>query len=330
MERRIVVVSASAPAKVILLGEHFVVHGAPALVMAIDRRVSVAANLRSDKQIYIKSEAMELSGYFSTSGFQIGEGRSEALKELEPIHMVIRRILNLSKRDTGINVEIRSSVPIAVGLGSSASVSVATAAAVSRLLDVQVSKDEVFHIAYDAERLIHGSPSGVDPAISTYGGVLLYIKEKGITPLNIEVDVPLVIGNTGIARSTGEMVAKVHDLRRRYTSIVDPLIKSCGNLVEEAIKALGSGELGALGELMNINHAMLSAVGVSNESLDRLVYAARNAGALGAKLTGAGGGGCMIALVLPEKNREVAEAIEQAGGKAFLARKTDEGVRIEE
>jgi mevalonate kinase len=110
---------------------------------------------------------------------------------------------------------------------------------------------------------------------------------------------------------------------------MEPVIKAGGEITQRAVEALKRGDFAALGELMNINQALLSAVGVSNEALERLIHAARNAGALGAKLTGGGGGGCMIALASRDKLRGIAEAIEKAGGAAFTARKTDEGVRIE-
>jgi len=139
-----------------------------------------------------------------------------------------------------------------------------------------------------------------------------------------------VVGDTGMERSTGELVGMVRERRKRFQLIIDPIIKTGGKVALRAVKALEAGDLNAVGELMNINHALLCAVGVSNEPLERLVYAARKAGALGAKLTGAGGGGCMIALCYPEKLEEVAEAIKRAGGKAFIARKTNEGARIED
>ncbi len=138
-----------------------------------------------------------------------------------------------------------------------------------------------------------------------------------------------MIGDTGIERSTGEQVAIVRERKKQYPSIFDPIVEAGGKISSHAVKALKTGNLQELGKLMNINQALLYAVGVSNESLERLVYAARKAGALGAKLTGGGGGGCMIALSPPEKLEKVAEAIEQAGGTAFIAKKTSEGARVE-
>jgi len=322
-------VTASAPAKTILFGEHFVVYGEPAIVLAIDKRAQTSAELRADQRIYINSLDLRASGFFVGEHFQPESGGQEARAKLEPVKIAVQRVLDRSERGAGVSVEVRSSIPVAAGLGSSAAVAAAVVAAVSRLLDVELSKEEVYRIAYEAECFVHGTPSGIDPAISTYGGVLLFRKDKGFTHLDVKEDIPLVIGDTGVERSTGELVAMVRKRREQYSSIIDPIIKSAGEIALCAVETLETGDLHTLGELMNLNHALLCAIGVSNEPLERLVYAARKAGALGTKLTGAGGGGCMIALCLPEKTEPVAKAIQRAGGTAFLARKTNEGVRVE-
>jgi len=322
-------VTASAPAKTILFGEHFVVYGEPAIVLAIDKRARASAELRADQRIYINSLDLRSSGFFIGEHFQPERGGQEARTKLEPVKIAIQRVFDRSERGAGVSVEIRSSIPVAAGLGSSAAVAAAVVAAVSRLLGVELSIEEVYGIAYEAERFVHGTPSGIDPAISTYGGVLLFRKDKGFTHLDVKEDMPLVIGDTGVERSTGELVAMVRKRRKQYPSIIEPIIKTGGEIALRAVEALETGDLHTLGELMDLNHALLCAIGVSNEPLERLVYAARKAGALGAKLTGAGGGGCMIALCLPEKTEPVVEAIKRIGGTAFVARKTNEGVRCE-
>jgi len=139
----------------------------------------------------------------------------------------------------------------------------------------------------------------------------------------------LVIGNTRVERSTGELVATVQHIREHYPSIIEPIMRTGGKIAFDAVEALKKGDFPTVGELMNINHALLCAVGVSHESLERLVFAARKGGALGAKLTGGGGGGCMIALAETGKLKRVVKAIERVDGTAFVARKTDQGVRIE-
>jgi len=323
------VVTASAPAKVILFGEHFVVYGEPAVVTAIDKRVYASAGLRHDRRLYVNSADLGVSGFFVKERFEPERGGGEARARLGLVKAVVERVMKSHGQERGLNVGIRSSVPVAAGLGSSAAVAASTAAAVSELLNAGLNREEIFQVAYEAERLVHGTPSGIDPTISTYGGTILFQRDEGFTPIEVEGDIPLVVGNTGIERSTGDLVALVRDKRRRYPTIVEPVIKSGGEIARRAVGALKEGDLHTLGELMNLNHALLCGVGVSNEPLEKLVYAARNAGALGAKLTGAGGGGCMIALAHPELLEEVSVAIQRAGGKTFVARKSSEGVRIE-
>ena len=322
-------VTASAPAKVILFGEHFVVYGEPAIVLAIDKRAYVSANLRKDDRIYIDSSKLRVSGTFKGKAFHGEKGGSKACVKLEPVKSAVQQVLQRVDKKIGVNVQINSDIPVSAGLGSSAAVATSTIMAVSQLFGMELPHDQIFRMAYESECLVHGTPSGIDPAISTYGGSLQFQRGKDFVPLNVQADVPLVIGNTRVERSTGELVANVRRIREHYSSIIDPVIKAGGKIAVDAIDALKHNDLQTVGDLMNINHALLSAIGVSHEALERLVYAARKGGALGAKLTGGGGGGCMIALAEEKKLKQVMNAIERVGGTTFMARKTDDGVRIE-
>ncbi|MEM3696782.1 MAG: mevalonate kinase [Candidatus Bathyarchaeia archaeon] len=323
-------VVASAPAKVILFGEHFVVYGEPAMVIAIDKRAYVKAENRNDKRLYIRSSNLNLAAYFEGETFKIEEGDpKEARIKFEPVKLAVEKVLEKYGAITGLNIEINSTVPVAAGLGSSAAVVAAVTIAVSKLLNVNISKEEIFRITYEAEKIVHGTPSGIDPAIATFGGALLFQVDTGFKPLEVKMDIPLVIGDTGIERSTRVQIDKVRELKEKYPQIMESLTWAARQIVMRALEALREKDLETLGELMNINHALLYGVGVSDESLEWLINAARKAGALGAKLTGAGGGGCMIALARNEKLEEVSEAIRRAGGTPFIARKTDEGARIE-
>ncbi|MEM2202266.1 MAG: mevalonate kinase [Candidatus Bathyarchaeia archaeon] len=323
-------VIASAPAKIILFGEHFVIYGEPAIVLAVDRRAYAKAEPREDKRLFLRSLNLNVAGFFENGNFRVEEGNpKEARVKLEPLKCAVEKVLEISGEKAGLNIEVNSAIPVAAGLGSSAAVAAAVTAAVGALLNVKMSKNDVFRIAYEAEKIMHGTPSGVDPAISTFGGALLFQIDTGFKPLDVRADIPLVVGNTGVERSTRSQVAKVRSLRERYPQIVEPMIRVAREIVLRAIEALKEGDLETIGELMNINHALLYGLGVSDESLEWLINAARKAGALGAKLTGAGGGGCMIALASKDRVENVLEAVQRAGGSAFLARKTDEGVRIE-
>jgi len=324
-------VIASAPAKVILFGEHFVVYGEPAIVLAIDKRAYAKAELRNDKQLYLRSVNLGLAGYFENGTFKIERGDArESRFKFEPLKLAVEKVLEIHGKKVGLDIEVNSTVPVAAGLGSSAAVATAVTAAVGALLNVEMSKEDVFRISFEAEKIVHGTPSGVDPAISTFGGTLLFQMDTGFKPLDVKADVPLVIGETGVKRSTRVQVAKVRDVKSRYPRVVEPMMKAAREIVLRAIDALKENDLETLGDLMNINHALLYGLRVSDESLEWLINAARKAGALGAKLTGAGGGGCMIALAENERLEQVLEAIQRAGGTPFIARKTDEGVKIEQ
>ncbi len=323
-------VTASAPAKVILLGEHFVVYGEPSIVLAIDRRATAKAEVRNDKQLHVNSVDLKLSGIFKDGKFKVEQGsRKEAKLKFEPLRLAVQKVLQIHGENKGLDIEVNSTVPVAAGLGSSAAVAAAVTSAVGALLNVKMSKEDIFRISYEAEKIVHGTPSGIDPAVSTFGGTLLFQMDTGFKPLDVKTDIPLIVGHTGVERSTRVQIEKVRSIQNKYPQVIQPIMKSAREIVLRAIDAFKEDDLETLGDLMNINQALLYGLGVSDESLDWLINAARKAGALGAKLTGAGGGGCMIALTEDERVEQVLEAIQRAGGKPFIARKTDEGVRIE-
>ncbi|HDD70226.1 MAG TPA: mevalonate kinase [Candidatus Bathyarchaeota archaeon] len=324
-------VVASAPAKVILFGEHFVVYGEPAIVLAIDKRAYAKVELRQDKQLHIHSKNLNLTAHYENGILKIEHGNEkEAKLKFKPVKMAVDKVLEKYGKQVGLNIEIESKVPVAAGLGSSAAVAASVTAAVGALLKVEMPKENVFRITYEAEKVVHGTPSGIDPAISTFGGALLFQKDTGFKSLDVKMEIPLVVGNTGVARSTRFQVEKVRNLKEKYPQVATPIFLAAREIVLRAVDAFKDNDLETLGELMNINHALLYGLGVSDESLERLINAARKAGALGAKLTGAGGGGCMIALARNENLESVLEAIQRAGGTPFIARKTDEGVKIEQ
>jgi mevalonate kinase len=324
-------VVASAPAKVILFGEHFVVYGEPAIVLAIDKRAYAKAETRTDKLLHIRSANLNLAADIANGTLKVEHGDpKEARMKFGPVKMAVEKVLEKHGENAGLNIEINSTVPVGAGLGSSAAVVAAVTAAVGAALSVKMSKEDVFRIALEGERIVHGTPSGIDPAIATFGGTLLFQIDTGFKPLEVKTDIPLVIGDTGVERSTRVQVEKVRNIREKYSQVVEPVMAAAREIALTATEALKKSDLDTVGELMNINHALLSGIGVSDESLEWLINAARKAGALGAKLTGAGGGGCMIALARNERLEQVMEAIQRAGGRPFVARKTDEGVRIEQ
>ncbi|MFQ5815425.1 MAG: mevalonate kinase [Candidatus Hydrothermarchaeaceae archaeon] len=312
-------VTASAPGKVILFGEHAVVYGEPSLVAALDKRTYVDAATREDNKINIVSA---LGSDTST----VGELRGDTEDDFRYVKRAIALVFERLNESAGFDISIRSDVPPASGLGSSASVSIATIMAVSEELGVKLDRKEIAELGHKVELGVQGSASPTDTSISTFGGVL-FVKPKENEVEQIEVDLSLVVGYTGVERSTKFLVDRVRRLREEYPDIVGHLIRDIGKLTREAKHMLVRGD--DVGMLMNVNHGLLEALGVSTEQLSRAVYAARQAGASGAKLTGAGGGGCMIALT-PKNQDAVMRAVDGCGCKSFYSVITRDGVRLEE
>jgi len=323
-------VEASAPGKAILFGEHSVVYRGPAVVLAIDRRARVVAEERSDDVIFIDALDLGFSGYFVGDTYHPEKGEAWRGRRIAALNVASRRTMERIGAESGLNLTVRSDIPIAAGLGSSAAISVATVAAVGELLGGALSREEICALAYEGERVVHGTPSGVDNNISTYGGILRYERAVGFERFKVNGTLPFVIGNTRRKRSTRRMVERVRALRDRTPGVVDGVIDALGRLSQDGLAALLGNDLPRLGDLMNINHGLLSALGVSTSGLDLLVHASRRAGALGAKLTGAGGGGCIIALAEPSNLGRVVNAIRRNRGDAIRVSVTYEGVKTRE
>ncbi len=213
-------------------------------------------------------------------------------------------------------------------MGSSAAVAVAATVAISSLQGIILSKKEIYDISFEAERDVHRTPSGVDNAIATHGSAIVFRRGQ-VKRIKLSSDIPLVVGDTGVRRNTGEWVARVRERKERFKEMVDPIIRSIGKISMRGAQLLRRGSLRDLGELMDINQGLLDALGVSTQALSNLIFAARGVGAYGAKLTGAGGGGCMVALTSRDKGSAVADAIKSAGGTPIITGISMEGVRIE-
>lgn len=311
-------VAVSAPGKVILFGEHAVVYGKPSLVSAIDKRIYVNLEVRGDNKITINSNAEPHDLVLFTEELGSAEG-------FPYIRKAVELAFKHARKTSGLDIEVSSEIPPASGLGSSASVSVATIMAVCEALGQEISKEELAKLGHRVELEVQGAASPTDTAVTTFGGVLFIEPEKE-EHQRIDVSIPLVVGYTGIERSTGELVESVRTLKDKSPEIINPIIDDIGRITVEAKHRIENGE--DIGELMNKNHELLVALGVSNSELDTLVKAALGAGASGAKITGAGGGGCMIAYA-PDSIEAVANAIESRGFKAFESAVTSEGVRGE-
>lgn len=289
-----------APGKLILVGEHAVVYGHPAISMAIDRGTEAIATRRPGPSGLDGSEVVAHDG--AISAFPADPRLAPALATVLP--------------PDGVGLRLRSDLPIGRGMGSSASLAVATLRALADLRGATIDAETCISQGFQVERVFHGTPSGLDHTVATRGGALRYRRcETGLdlSPLSLP-SLRLVVLDSGVPGDTAQMVAGVRALKPG----VDPILESIGALVERVSALLtdpAGPDLGTVGAALTENHALLRQIGVSTPELDRLVGLALAQGALGAKLAGAGGGGVVIALV--SEPEPLLSAAARAGVVAF-------------
>jgi len=298
---------AIAPAKVILFGEHFVVNGSRAIATALDLFTSVTAAEKASWPLELESASLGLKCV-------TGPELACSSRELEPLLSTIRALRSRGYDVPPARLTIESDIPPSAGLGSSASVSAATAAALTALAGQDIGPEELFEVTMEGERVAHGNPSGVDAATVVYGGTIVFRRGVGVLDSLDSGVGPIVVAYSGVRRSTRAAVLSVIKSLNAVRELRDLMIGLVERLIDAAWEALRDGSLEALGNLMNINHGLLSAIGVSTPELEELLYAARRAGALGAKLTGAGCGGSVIAVARPDAMKRVVEALSSRSG----------------
>jgi len=327
-------VVASAPGKVTLFGEHAVVYGHPALVVAIDRRVYAVAEPRSDDVVKISARDLRVPGIvISYVGNEVvlETDYGMVLPAIAYINKAIELTANALGVRKGINIEIKSEMPVGAGLGTSAAVAVSTIASYAEANGYSLTKEEIAKLGWEVEKEVQGIASPMDTSITSFGGYMR-IRYSGSSverePLSFEGDLPLLIGYVEREARTKDMVAMVKERMMKYPEIFESIMKMIGSIVERAEASLRSRDLKEVGFLMNLNHSLLDALGVSTRRLNELVHVARDSGAYGAKLTGAGGGGCVIALV-PEREDVVETAMRLHGSMVLKTKLGAEGVKVE-
>ena len=301
--------TASAPGKIILFGEHAVVYGYPALAVPVTQ-VQATATVSENSRGGVMIEAPNIN-------------LSADLSSLAPDHPLVA-VINSVFSTLGISnppactVYLQSTIPVASGLGSGAAVSVAIIRSLSEFLGQPLPDDQVNALAFAAEKLYHGTPSGIDNTVVTYAKPVYFIKRKPIKTFHVGATFTIMIGGTGISAPTKESVDAVRKLWEADKPRWDKVFARVGEIVWNARQAIERGDPSELGRLMNANHALLQEMTVSSVELDHLVEAARKSGALGAKLSGGGRGGNMIALVAKENAPAVARALGIAGAKRTI------------
>ncbi len=299
--------------KCILFNEHFVVYGIPSIVSAIGDTTVATIEETDAGGVRIVDNRPATLGYKEEKREQQKDSLNRMLTSM-----------NISPEEN-LTIMLGGTLYAASGVGASAASCTAIARALNQYFDMGLTDDEINQIAYEGEKGYHGTPSGVDNTASTYGGLIWFVRgEKNIfEPITMKEPVEIVMGNTGKVANTKAAVTGVRKRKEETPDEYDKIFAEADTMVHAAKKALQSHDLAAVGDLMNYNHELLQKVQVSNKELDMLVETARAAGAVGAKMTGGGLGGYMVALTPGPLQEKVAKAIEDKG---FQVLKTKIGV----
>ena len=291
----------TAHAKAILFGEHAVVYGAPAIALPLDR-------LEAHADVWTDANGTSIESSLLTSD------AGSASTHIEPLIAAVRAsAAHIGAPEESIRLRIRSSIPHGLGLGSSAAVATAIARAVAAAAGLGLDREQSYAIAQAAERVAHGNPSGID-ARAVASAAPIRFQDGTATEVRIGQPLAFVIADSGLSGSTAEAVAGVRALRAERPSAVDAIIARLTEITDAAPAALDAGDRAAIGADMLEAHRLLADLGVSTPELDRLVAAATAAGAVGAKLTGGGLGGCVLALAdSPEQAERIADELGAAG-----------------
>ncbi|MFP4654246.1 MAG: mevalonate kinase [Methanohalobium sp.] len=300
-------ITSSAPGKIYLFGEHAVVYGESAICCAINLRTRVQAEL---------SDSVEIISVLGRSGINF-----EKHPYVSAVIEQMRKFVPIK----GVTININSELPVGSGLGSSAALTVSTIQALNQLFDCGLSLEQIAELGHNIERDVQGNASPTDTYVSTMGGVFMLPHRKKLKLANCGI----VIGDTGRDSSTKKLVLNVAELNNSFPEIISPILSIIGKITSFGEYSMYNNDYLSIGKLMNINQGLLDSIGVGSLELSQLIYSARSKGAYGAKLTGAGGGGCMIALTDTGKINDVSDAIESAGGIPITTNITDKGVIVE-
>jgi len=300
---------ASAPGKLMLFGEHAVVYDRPCIVTAVSSRIKVTIGYTGER-------------------FTIDAPHCQDVRFVqEAVHIFQQKF----KVGNGLQIKTESEFSCQYGFGSSSAVTVATLFALSKIFNINLTKRDIFDLGYKTSFNIQGVGSGFDIGAAVYGGTIYFVTGgKIIEPLKIG-ELPLVVGYSGLKADTPTLVKniKYQISNVKSKSKILKLFEEIEIIVNQAKTYLIEGNWQEVGKLMSKNHALLQKLGVSTEKLDKMCNAALDAGGYGAKLSGAGGGDCMIAIIPEEKREKIEQAIKNAGGAVIKVNPNAEGVRVE-
>jgi len=279
---------ASAPGKIILFGEHFIVYGGKAILCSIDKHITVESELTDTGKIEIQSA-------LGSAAIPRDEPMDGVDPVLRPIAFVAQKMLKEFGSNSGMRIVVTAEFPAGVGLGSSSACCVAAAGSISGLF-TKYTKEEILKLAIDAEKTIFENTSGADCSVCTFGGIIEYHRHGEINRIDADPKLQFVVANSKITHSTSEVVSRVKKYKENNPAIFSLLCRQEESLIDDALAAMHENDLKAVGQKMSQNQKYLDQIGVSNKTLDEIIALA-NQTSFGSKITGAGDGGCIVSLV---------------------------------
>lgn len=312
-----------APGKVILFGEHSVVHNRPAIAMAIDKGVDVELNSRDDDIININIPVIN----YSEKLFLLNNVIDYNHIHNNMITDYVFEVISLFKFDKGFDLEVNINMPLGVGLGSSAAVTVSCMKAISLYANEDYDLETIAQKSRNIEITIQGAASPIDTSMSTYGGIIYINRQSKLSRIDFDMQLPIIISDCNIEANTGKLVESVRLKYVEYSEIMTNIFDAMGLIADNAKVALEEGNSQSLANLMNLNQGLLDSIGVNTFELSDMVFTARKFGALGSKLTGSGGGGCIIAYA-PNNTEEILQQLNLKY-KAFKCEESKKGVQAQ-
>ena len=302
-------ITAATPGKVILFGEHAVVYGRPAIAVPVTQ-VKATATIEAARA----GRGLTILATDLARAVHVRDADPS-----DPLAAIVHAVLEFAGvPEPDANITVQSSIPIASGMGSGAAVSTSIARALAAFLGRDIDEAHLSALVYQVEKLHHGTPSGVDNTVVVYARPVYFVRGQPIQTFSVKRPFTIAIGDTGVRSPTKIAVGDVRKAWEAERDRCEALFDNIGTIAEQARAAIEAGEVDKLGPLMNDNHALLREMGVSSPELERLVEAARAAGAAGAKLVGGGRGGSMIALVDAGTQAPVEQALFNAGAKGII------------
>jgi len=315
----------SAPGKLMLFGEHAVIHGRPCIVSAVDARMRIFLKKRGDNKIILNIPDLNLKNYIISTE----DLNRSSKKEIRFILTAIKNFFEKYQIKRGLEIETKSEFSMEFGLGSSSAVTAGTIKALSELFGIKMENKELFNLSYKTILDIQEVGSGFDVAAAIYGGILYFVTGGKVIEKIKARNIPLVVGYSGEKADTPTLVKMVNKRLKENPKKINKIFDEIGEIVNLAKVEIENKNWKEVGKLMNLNQDLLRKLGVSSKKLENLIETSLNSGAYGAKLSGAGGGDCMIAIADRENFKNVKEAIKKAGGEIIEVKVPAEGVKIE-